>query len=130
DGIELIDEAGGVIRAAARLGGLEPEGAFARVVLLDALSPRLRELGRSAPFAPEANLRCAHYFDDVALVSASREWGTGLNLLDLSQHEAPLVAGHVATSAPSSFLLPLPGGRLLGIGEAYDEEVGFNVALQ
>lgn len=130
DGIRLIDEAGGVIRAALTNGGIDPAGSFSQVVLLDALSPRLRELGRSAPFAPDQSLTTARFLDGVAIVSGATPETAALHVLDLSERTSPVLSGNLATSAPPWLLLPLPGGRVLGIGEAFDEEVGFNVVLQ
>jgi hypothetical protein len=143
DGMIVLDEAEGVIRAAVSSNTAEPgpepagEGEdsggasrVSRVVTLDAHSSRLRELGSSPPFGQGEWLAGGRFLGDAAYLSTAVEGAATLNVLDLEDPLQPALVHRVATKASTPLLLPLPDARMLGLGDALDETSGWHVALQ
>ena len=85
------------------------------VVVLDEDGDRLVEVGRLRGLGPDEQIQSVRWFDDLAVVVTFRQTDP-LYTVDLSDPEHPRALGELHLPGFSSYLHPIGGDRLLGLG--------------
>ena len=109
-----MDEQDGVLRLAVGHGGWS--AADNGVVTLREDGDELRELGSVRGLGPEEEIKSVRWFDDLAVVVTFRQTDP-LYTVDLSDPARPRTLGALKIPGFSTYLHPLGGDRLLGVGQ-------------
>ena len=108
----------GMLRVATTTeGGSDPvTGTEAVVSVLEERDGELVRLGSVGGLGRGEQIRAVRWFDDLAVVVTFRQTDP-LYTVDLSDPEAPAVAGELKIPGYSAYLHPLGDGLLLGVGQ-------------
>lgn len=109
-----MDEYDGVLRLA--VGPTLETGNFNSVVTLEADGDELVELGRVDKLGVNESIESVRWFDGLAIVVTFRQVDP-LYAVDLSDQAAPELTGKLKIPGFSSYLHPLGGMRMVGVGE-------------
>ena len=114
-----FDEHDGRLRVATSLGDpWSPSGTD--VVVLAERSGKLVETGRVAGLGRGEQVKAVRWFDDAAVVVTFRQTDP-LHTVDLSDPDRPRLVGTLHVPGFSSYLHPVGGGLLVGVGrDAHD----------
>ncbi len=108
----------GPVRTPGRSGSFGPVTALStqsRVTTVRVQGSRLEQVGVLTGLGPQQSIRSVRFLGDRAYV-VTFERVDPLFVLDLSDPRHPRRAGALELTGYSSFLQPLTGGRLLGVG--------------
>ena len=109
-----FDEHGGRLRVVTSLGDpWRPRAS--RVVVLEQRGGRLLQVGRSSGVGRGEQVTAVRWFGDLAVVVTFRKTDP-LHTVDLSDPTRPRVAGELRVPGYSSYLHPVGGGLLVGVG--------------
>ncbi|WP_151083470.1 beta-propeller domain-containing protein [Nocardioides cynanchi] len=108
-----MDESGGVLRVAVGSVGGAPTNS---VVLLRPTTGRLVEVGRLDGLGVDQQIRSMRWFDGLAVMVTFQQVDP-LYVLDLSDPTDPRVRGALHLPGWSSYLHPVGGHLLLGLGQ-------------
>jgi len=113
-----FDEHDGRLRVATSLGGSWATGSDGDngIVVLGQVGDRLREVGRVKGLGPREEIQSVRWFDDLAVVVTFRQTDP-LYTVDLSDPEHPKVVGELRIPGFSSYLHPVGGDRVVGVGQ-------------
>ena len=110
-----LDEYGGHLRVAVswpdRQGGVRDNG----IVVLDEHGGRLEQVGALRGLGADEQLQSVRWFDDLAVLVTFRQMDP-LYTVDLADPTHPRRLGSLKVPGFSSYLHPIGGHRLLGIG--------------
>ncbi len=110
-----LDERDGHLRVAlswpGRIGSTRENG----IVVLQERDGILRQVGELRGLGPQEDIRSVRWFDDLAVVVTFRQMDP-LYTIDLRDPTQPRRLGSLKISGFSSYLHPIGGDRLLGIG--------------
>lgn len=109
-----MDEYDGVLRLA--VGPSSETGRFNSVVLLRADGDRLDEVGRLDGIGRGEDLKAVRWFDGLALLVTFRQTDPFF-AVDLTDQQDPTLIGELKLPGFSSYLHPLGGMRVVGMGE-------------
>ncbi|MDR7363746.1 beta-propeller domain-containing protein [Nocardioides marmoribigeumensis] len=107
-----MDEHDGVLRLAVALRGTADNG----VVTLREDGSTLRQLGSVRGLGLDEEIKSVRWFDDLAVVVTFRQTDP-LYTVDLRDPSAPRTLGALKVPGFSTYLHPIGGGRLLGVGQ-------------
>lgn len=108
-----MDAAAGTLRVA--LGPTSETGNFNSVVTLREQDGRLEEIGRVDRLGVDEEIKSVRWFDDLAIVVTFRQVDP-LYAIDLSDPVRPRKLGQLKIPGFSSYLHPIDGDRMIGIG--------------
>jgi hypothetical protein len=114
-----FSEYDGHLRVATALGRNPWEPEENAVVVLEERGSDLVEVGRVARMGIGEQIRSVRWFDDLAVVVTFRQIDP-LYTVDLSDPTAPRVVGELKIPGFSSYLHPLGGDLVLGLGQDAD----------
>ncbi|WP_232678151.1 beta-propeller domain-containing protein [Nocardioides sp. R-C-SC26] len=109
-----MDEADGVLRVA--VGPSSETGNFNSVVTLRSEGDELVEIGRLDGLGRNEDIQSVRWFDGLALLVTFRRIDP-FYAVDLTDVENPTLLGELKIPGFSSYLHPLGGERVLGLGE-------------
>jgi hypothetical protein len=113
-GSAAMDEQRGVLRVAV---GPADSRTSSSVVLLRPESGRLAEVGRLDGLGPGEQLKAVRWFGDVAVVVTFRQVDP-FDVVDLADPAHPRLEGALHVPGWSSYLHPVGGQMVLGLGQA------------
>nr|MDT0667876.1 beta-propeller domain-containing protein [Micromonospora sp. DSM 115978] len=93
------------------------------IVVLEVRGQQLTEVGKVGGLGVGEQIYAVRYLGDVAWVVTFRQTDP-LYAVDLSDPTRPVVRGELKLPGFSTFLLPLPDDRLLGVGESAEGPSG------
>lgn len=97
------------------------EESQSRVTVLEDRDGRLAPIGRVTGIGRGERIYAVRFIDDLAYVVTFRQVDP-LHVVDLSEPTAPRLRGELVIPGYSSYLHPLSGARLLGIGQGADAQ--------
>lgn len=109
-----MDEHDGYLRVATHVDG-ERGGSNRITVLGPDASGRLTEVGAVGDLGPREQLQAVRWFDDLAVLVTFRQRDP-LYTVDLADPAHPRTLGELKIPGFSSYLHPIGGGQLLGLG--------------
>ena len=118
----------GVLRTATTTGGWDAP-TQSSVVALRVEGTDLVEVGRVDGLGPDEDIQSVRFLGDTAHVVTFRRTDP-LYVVDLADPTAPRVLGELKIEGFSSYLHPLAGDRLLGVGQDADPATGVTRGLQ
>jgi len=118
----------GVLRTATTTGGWDGP-TQSSVVALRVEGTGLVEVGRVDGLGPDEDIQSVRFLGATGYVVTFRRTDP-LYVVDLADPTAPRVLGELKIEGFSSYLHPLAGGRLLGIGQDADPTTGVTRGLQ
>ena len=116
-----MDEYDGVLRLA--VGPSSETGRFNSIVTLRADGDRLDEIGRLDRIGVGEDLKSVRWFDTLALVVTFRQIDPFF-AVDLTDQQDPTLIGELKLPGFSSYLHPLGGMRVVGMGEGPQGSTG------
>lgn len=122
-----MDEADGVLRVA--VGPTSETGNFNSVVTFAEEGSDLVEQGRVDKLGVDEQIQSVRWFDDLAVVVTFRQVDP-LYAIDLSETARPRLLGHLKIPGFSSYLHPIDGRHLIGMGQDADPETGVQRGAQ
>ena len=111
-----LDEHQGRLRVAVSWPGKDGTTEESGVVVLDEDGARLRPVGELRGLGPDEEIQSVRWFDDLAVLVTFRQVDP-LYTVDLSDPARPRALGALKIPGFSSYLHPIGGDRLLGLGE-------------
>lgn len=121
-----LDEAGGVLRVA--VGPTSETGNFNSVLTMERDGQELVERGRLDGLGPNEDIQSVRWFDDLAIVVTFRRTDP-LYAVDLTDTTAPRLLSKLKIPGFSSYLHPLGGARMIGVGEGPDGKGGWGAQV-
>lgn len=118
----------GVLRTATTTGGWDGP-TQSSVVALRVEGTELVEVGRVDGLGPDEDIQSVRFLGDTAYVVTFRRTDP-LYVVDLAAPTTPRVLGELKIEGFSSYLHPLAGDRLLGVGQDADPATGVTRGLQ
>ena len=122
-----MSEYGGRLRVATTIEGSWPISS--RLTIFDIGEDGLTELSKLDGLGPSERIYAVRFLGELGYVVTFRLIDP-LYVLDLSDPENPAVAGELKIPGFSSYLHPLGGGLLLGVGQNADPRTGQPLGLQ
>ena len=122
-----MSEYRGKLRVATTLQGSWPISS--RLTIFDINEDGLTELSKLNGLGPSERIYAVRFLGELGYVVTFRLIDP-LYVLDLSDPENPAVAGELKIPGFSSYLHPLGGGLLLGVGQNADPRTGQPLGLQ
>ncbi len=110
-----LDEYDGHLRVAVSWNNRFGEARESGIVVLDEQDGRLVQVGELRGLGIDEEIQSVRWFDDLAVVVTFRQMDP-LYTIDLSDPTAPRRLGELKIPGFSSYLHPIGGDRLLGIG--------------
>ncbi|MET0837584.1 MAG: beta-propeller domain-containing protein [Marmoricola sp.] len=110
-----LDEQDGHLRVAVSWPDRSGEGSDNGVVVLDEVGGRLEQVGELRGLGVDEDIQSVRWFGDLAVVVTFRQMDP-LYTIDLSDPTRPQRLGALKIPGFSSYLHPIGGDRLLGIG--------------
>ncbi len=121
-----LDEAGGVLRVA--VGPSSETGNFNSVVTFERSGQDLVERGRLDGLGRNEDIQSVRWFDDLAILVTFRRVDP-LYSVDLTDTTRPRLIGKLKIPGFSSYLHPLGGWRMIGVGEGPDGKGGWGAQV-
>ncbi len=124
-----FSEYDGHLRVAAELGPHDGSSGGNGVVVLDEHGGRLTETGRLDGLGPGEDIRSVRWYDDLAIVVTFRTTDP-LYTVDLADPARPRLVGALKIPGFSSYLHPVGGDLLVGVGHDVSAATGADLGAQ
>lgn len=121
-----MDEVDGTLRVAVNPSS--QTGAFNSVVVFETDDDRLQEIGRVDHLGPDEEIQSVRWYDDQAIVVTFRQTDP-FYVVDLADPTDPSLLGELKIPGFSSYLHPIGGDQLIGVG-AHGTDTGLTGKAQ